>query len=513
MAIQADLSNSDSKRVFKNTIVLYIRMFVMLGLGLYTSRVVLNVLGVQDYGIYNVVGGIVVVLSFLNSAMLGATQRFMNVALGQRDQEQLNTIFSNALLLHIIIGLIIFVFSETVGLWFVNNYLDIPEGRLGAANWVYQFSVFSFVISVVRSPYSACVVAHEKMTAYAWITMIDVILKLVIVILLPFTKFDKLVLYSFLLFAGSIVTTFVYVIYCKKHFEESNVKSLRVNKEVMRSMTSFSGWTVMGNLSFIGHTQGIAIVINMFFGVAINAAQGIATQVNSYVKDFVSNFTMALNPQIVKTYAAGEFDEMHKLIFRGCKIAILMIGVLILPLLLETPTILEVWLKIVPDQTISFVRVILLITLVDSYSRPLITAQNATGNIKNYQIVMTCLGLTHIPIAWLFFSLGFGPVYAQYIYLALTIIMQVVRTVWVSRSVNFSLGSFFWDVIFRCLFACAVASIIPIILHSIMPQGFVTSVIICTLCVVFMAVSAMYIGFNKQERIAILSMIKKRIKK
>ena len=511
MAIQADLSNSDSKRVFKNTIVLYIRMFIMLGLGLYTSRVVLNVLGVQDYGIYNVVGGIVVVLSFLNSAMLGASQRFMNVALGQRDQEKLNTIFNNALLLHIIIGLIIFLFSETLGLWFVNTYLDIPAERLAAANWVYQFSVFSFVISVVRSPYSACVVAHEKMTAYAWITLIDVILKLVIVVLLPFVKVDKLVLYSFLLFAGSIVTTCVYVFYCKKHFEESNVKALRVNKEVLRSMTSFSGWTVMGNLSFIGHTQGIAIVINMFFGVTINAAQGIANQVNSYVKDFVSNFTMALNPQIVKTYAAGEFDEMHKLIFRGCKIAIMMIGILILPLILETPIILEVWLKVVPDQTVNFVRVILLITLVDSYSRPLITAQNATGNIKNYQIVMTCLGLTHIPVTWLFFSLGFGPIFAQYIYLAITIVMQAVRTIWVSRSVNFSLVGFFRDVIFRCLFACSVASVIPIILHNFLPQGVVTSIIICTLCIVFMAISSLYIGFNKQERVAIVGLIKKKI--
>lgn len=508
---QSVRSNANTKRIAKNTLVLYVRMFIMLAISLYTSRVILNMLGVDDYGIYNVVGGVVAVLSFLNAAMAGATQRYINIALGKREQEQPNKILSNSIVLHYIIALIILVLAETVGVWFVNTCLIIPIERMNAVNWVYQFSVFSFLVGIIQTPYSASIIAHEKMTAYAWITLFDVFMKLIIVFLLLFVNVDKLILYAVLLFVGANITRLVYVQYCKRHFDECSISRWNIDEKLMKSMFSFSGWTILGNLSYMGHTQGIAILINMFFGVTVNAAQGIANQVNGCVKLFVSNFTIALNPQIVKTYASNEIETMHSLIFRGCKMSILMVALFVIPLILETPTILDMWLKIVPDYTVVFVRLILLVAFFESFSSPLVTAQGATGNIRYYQMLLTFIGLLHLPLTWFLFALGYDAYYSQYIYLFIVIVMQIVRVLWISRSVGFSLLAFSRDVILRCVLAVIVALIIPIILHLLLPNGVFTVLVVCVVSVVCMALCSLFIGFNHSERTTVLNMLIKKL--
>ena len=257
-------SNSSARRVAKNTLLLYMRMLVMMALGLYTSRITLQALGVDNYGIYNVVGGIVVILGFLNNALSGATQRFINVALGKHNQEELNKLISNALILHAGVALICLFLAETVGLWFMNRYMVIPEDRVGAANWVYQFSVLTFLMNVLVVPFRACIVAHERMSAFAWITIQDVVMKLIIVVSLLYLDVDKLILYAILLFVNSIITSLIYYIYCKNSFEECTIRTWSIDKPLLKSMGSFSSWTIVGNLGYIAHTQGVAIIINLF---------------------------------------------------------------------------------------------------------------------------------------------------------------------------------------------------------------------------------------------------------
>lgn len=505
--------NSNFKRVAKNTLLLYVRMLVTMGVGLFTSRIVLNVLGVDDYGLYNVVGGIVVLLAFLNSAMSMATQRYLNVALGKRDNVELNKIVSNSLLLHLIVALIIIVLAETIGLCFVNTFMKIPEHRIGVANWVYQFSVFSFIASVISVPFTASIVAHERMSAFAWMSIFDVFAKLMIVVSLLFVDYDKLFVYAMLLFLQSCLTQGLYFWYCRRNFEECKMREFSIDRSLLKSMTTFSSWSIVGNLGFLIHTQGIAIVINLFFGVAVNAAQGIANQVNGIVKQFVTNFLIAFNPQVVKTYAAGEFDEMHKLVLRGCKVACLMVAFFVMPLILEAPTILNVWLGIVPDYAVVFVRLVLLLTLFDAFSNLLATAKGATGDIKIYQIVLTIIGLTHLPLVWICFELGWEPYWAQIVYLFIIITLQIVRIWFVCRAIKLSIIVFYKKVVLRCAIAIALASVLPLYMHVKLPSGFAYSVATSITSIVLLAIFAFFIGFEEEERTSLVKFVSSKIKR
>lgn len=506
-------SNSDSKRVVKNTAVLYMRMLVMIGLGLFTSRITLRALGVDDYGINSVVGGIVVILGFLNNAMAGGTQRFINVAIGKRDQQELNKVISNSLIIHLAIAAICLVIAETVGLWFLNNYMVIPEGRMGAANWVYQFSIVTFMMNIMTVPYMASIIAHEKMSAFAWITIFDVVVKLLIVCSLLYVDTDKLILLSALTCVSANVTRMIYIRYCKKHFDECTIKSWAVDKPLMKSMVSFSSWTIFGNIGYIAHTQGIAIVLNLFFNVAVNAAQGIANQVNTYVSNFVNNFLLAFNPQVVKTYAAGEMSEMHRLVIRGSKISILLVGLFVAPLVLEMPNILYLWLGLVPDYAVIFVRLVLLLTFFNSYSSLLSTAQGATGDIKVYQITLTTIGLFHLPLAWIFFELGFEPYWAQIIYLFIIIVLQIVRTWFVCRAIGLSQRMFYSEAIFRSFLSIAIALIIPLLMHWYMTDNVVRTILVCGVSVITSLIAALFIGLKSSERAMVVNTIKKRIRR
>lgn len=505
--------NSDSKRVAKNSLLLYMRMFVLMGIGLFTSRIILNALGVEDYGIYNVVGGIVVLLSFLNNAMAGATQRYINVALGRRDQQQLNTIISNSVILHYIIGFVCVLIAESLGLWYLNEVMVIPEGRENAAFWVYQISVLTFFLGIITTPYNASIIAHEKMSAFAWITIIDVLMKLIIVCSLLYVNTDKLILYAILLCINSNITRVIYIQYCKRHFEECRIKSWKIDKPLMKSMMSFSSWTIFGNLGYLAHTQGIALVINFFFGVTVNAAQGIANQVNGYVKQFVTNFLMAFNPQVVKTYAAGEMEEMHKLVIRGCKISLMMVGALVIPLIIEMPMILHLWLGLVPEYAVIFVRLILLLTLFDSYSSLMATAKGATGDIKVYQIVLTTIGLFHLPLTWVCFQLGWEPYWAQIVYVIIIIILSVVRTAFVCKAVHLSQQTFYKQAVFRGLFTIMASAILPLILHYSIDNDFARLISVCVSSVFCSVLGILFFGFLKSERNQVLSLITNKIKR
>lgn len=484
-----------------------------MAVSLYTSRVVLITLGVDDFGIYNVVGGVVMFLSFLNTSMASATQRFLNVELGRNDTDGVKRIFTNALIIHFVIAIVVVLLAETVGVCFLNYYMNIAQDRLEAANYVLQFSIATMVTTIISVPYNAAIIANERMSAFAYISIAEVSLKLLLVLFLVYSPIDKLITYAVLMFLVSLIVRLLYGIYCKRHFEECRAVKLKPEKTTIKQMMSFSMWTIVGALASIGHGQGISIVMNIFFGVVVNAAYGIANQVNQVVNNFVNNFMTALNPQIVKTYSANKKHEMHRLVARGCRMGFFMVLFFVVPITIETPALLRLWLKEVPDYAVDFVRLVLIITLFNSFSSPLSAAQGATGDIRNYQIVLTTLGLLHIPLAWLCFTQGFNPNYGMYVYLAIVVIEQLFRIIFVSRSISMSIIPFVKNFLLRCCTVCGLSFAVPSILHLYLPNGIIMSFAICATGALSVILFVFTLGMENDERQGVVKMIKAKIGK
>ena len=357
-------SATNNKRIAKNTLMLYIRMLFIMVVSLYTSRVVLQALGVEDFGVFNVVGGIVTMFTFINSAMVSSTQRYLNFELATGNESKLKSVFNTSVQIHAIIAITIIVLGETIGLWFLLEKLVIPEGRMTAAIWVYQCSILSCAVNIMSAPYNADIIAHEKMSAFAYISVLEVSLKLLIVYLLWLSPYDKLIVYAILTLMIQIIIRSIYSGYCHKHFTESKLV-WQFNKPLFKEMSGFAGWSFVGNLASILFNQGLNMMLNIFFGPVINAARGIAVQVQSTVTQFVTGFQTAINPQITKNYAEGNLEQMHSLMFRSARFSFLLLYFISLPVLLETKFLLTIWLKEVPENTIIFTQFILINQLID----------------------------------------------------------------------------------------------------------------------------------------------------
>ena len=493
-------STSSNKRIAKNTIILYLRMIFILCVGLYTSRIVLNTLGVEDYGIYNVVGGFVAFFSFLNGAMATATQRFVTFELAQGDINRQITTFSTAVIIHFFIALIIVIIAETIGLWFVCHKLVIPEERFTAALWVYQFSILTMFISIVSIPYNAAIIAHEKMSAFAYISILDTILKLAIVYLLTIVTFDKLIFYATLLFGISLLDRLIYGIYCNRHFKETQVK-LIFDKKIFYSMTNIAGWSLFGNIAGVFYTQGLNVLLNMFFGPAVNAARAIAVTIQGVVTGFVSNFQMALNPQITKSYAIGDLKRMHTLIFASSKYSFFLLLLITLPIMVETQTILSLWLKIVPDHTIWFARLILCILLIDALSNPLMISAQAVGRVKVYQSVVGGLLLLILPMAYLVLKLGGKPETVFVVHLIIAAMALACRVMIVGRMVSFSFASYTRKVLLPISSVFVLAACTSTILFCAMPSGgLLKTVIVIASTLALTGISILIVGISTNER-------------
>jgi len=495
------MSNSDNnKRIAKNTILLYFRMLLTMGVSLYTSRIVLNTLGIEDFGIYNVVGGVVIMFSFLNSSMSSATQRFLSFELGKGDYAQLKKVFSMSVNIHAVIAIAIFILAESIGLWFLNAKLNIPVERLEAANWVYQFSVLSFMLTIMGVPYNATIIAHERMSVYAWVSIIEVVLKLAIVFVLVWFGFDKLKLYAVLIFAVTTVTWTIYRIYCKQHFTESKYR-FSWDKSLFKTLMNYAGWNLFGNVAAVAYNQGINIMLNIFFGPVINASRGIAYQVNGAVSGFVSNFQMSMNPQIVKSYAASDIKYMHQIIFQGAKYSFFLLLILSLPILLETEIILKTWLKIVPEYTIIFTQLAIINVLIDCVSGPLMTAAQASGKIKKYQAVVGGLLLLILPISYLLLKLGFPPQSTLYVSISISIIALFARLIIISPLVNLSILTFLRSVIFRILLVAGVSVLFPLIVKQSINNGFLQFFVVCISSVISVVLSIYWLGLRIEEQL------------
>jgi O-antigen/teichoic acid export membrane protein len=365
--------------------MLYFRQILIMLVSLYTVRVVLETLGAEDYGIYNVVAGVVVLFSFLNGAMTSATQRFLNYALGQNNIEQARDVYSISYLIHVFIAILVAILTETVGLWFFRTRLNIPSDRRIAAFFVYQISISVTMINIIRVPYNATIIAYERMSFFAWISIVECVLKLSVVFLITAIPFDSLILYAILVCVVGLIIFFVHKFYCNKNFEIANFRHCK-NKKLSKSLISFSGWGILGDVANMSQTQGVNILINIYSGVTVNAAQGIAVQINSAIYQLVSNFQTAFNPQIVKSYAAKDYEYFINLTLQTSRISFYILYIFVLPLYINIDFVLMIWLKNVPEYTAEFVRLILIFSLIDSISGPLKTSIVATGEIKNIKL-------------------------------------------------------------------------------------------------------------------------------
>ena len=466
---------------------------------LYTSRVVLRVLGVEDFGIFNVVAGVVAMFGFLNSSMSATTQRFISFSLGRGD-DNLNKVFSTCVLTHALIALGVLVLVESVGLWFLYNKMIIPEVRMDAAFWVFQFSALSTVVTVMSIPFNADIIAHEKMSAFAYISIVEVCLKLLIVFLLDVGNIDKLVLYGFLLLLVQCGIFLTYMGYCLRHFKESRFRFV-YEKKLFSEVFSFAGWNLWGYLASILYTQGLNILLNVFFGPVVNAARGLANQVDGAIRLFASNFQMAINPQIVKTYAAKDLESMHKLVFRSSKFSFFLLLALSLPVMIEAPVILRLWLSTVPDWTASFLRLMLVVVIVDSVANPLMTSAAATGRIKLYQSVLGGIQLLIVPVAYVVLRMGGEPNSVFVVHICICLIAFAVRLFIVRGMIGLSIKKYLMEVCVKSGVVTVVATVLPLTLYFSMTNSLLSAIVVVFVSLGSVAVSAYAIGLTKSERV------------
>ena len=490
----------NNKRIAKNTLMLYIRMFLTLVVSLYTSRVVLNTLGVEDFGIYNVVGGVITMFTFINAAMVSSTQRYLNFELATGNNEKLRSVFNTSIQIHAFIALIIVVLGETVGLWFLMNKLVIPTVRETAAMYVYQCSIVVCVINIMSAPYNAAIIAHEKMSAFAYISILDVSLKLFIVYLLLWSPFDKLVAYAVLILLVQLFIRYIYTRYCHKHFEESYFQA-KIDKRLFKEMSGFAGWSFVGNLASILFTQGLNMMLNIFFGPIVNAARGIAVQVQSTVTQFVTGFQTALNPQITKLYALGDLEQMHCLMFRSARFSFLLLFFISLPVLFETNFLLTLWLKTVPKDTVIFTQLILCVSLLFTIANPCTIANQATGNVKVYQIVVGGILLTILPISYMLLKLG-APAYSVFIvHFCAEIVAQISRMVMLRKNINLSIVQYIKHIYVPIILTVITSIILPLFIHMQFEDGWLQFLLVCFACVISVGFSGFIFGLTKTERI------------
>ncbi|MBP1617634.1 MAG: polysaccharide biosynthesis protein [Bacteroidetes bacterium] len=479
-----------------------------MGVSLFTVRVVLDVLGTVDYGLYNVVGGIVSMFSFLSGTMASASQRFFAFELGRNNYEQLKKTFSMTMTIYVIIAAVILILSETVGLWFLNYKMNIPPERLDAAQWVYQFSILSFMMTMFTIPYNAAIIAQEKMKMYAYVSIIEVILRLLIVYFLLESSYDKLKVYAILMFIVTTLITLIYRMYTIRKFKIYRY-SFYWNSDLFKEIMSYSGWNLFGALASVSNNQGINILLNIFFGPVVNAARGIAFQVNNAVTQFVQNFMTASRPQIIKYYASGEKQQMLRLAFQSSKYAYLLLFIVSLPIFLETKYVFTLWLKQIPDHAILFTRLTIIATFFNALSLSLMTVVQATGKIKKYQSIIGGIMLLNLPISYLFLKLNFSPEIVFYIFIFTSAISLALRLVLLKEIVDFSIKNYLKEVIAPVLFISLIAYIIPLLLQGILKFGFIRFLLISVSSVLVTLIATFFLGLSKKEKSYFFSMINK----
>lgn len=504
----ADYS-SNNKRIAKNTFFLYFRSIILMGVALYTSRIVLQALGIEDYGIYNIVGGVVAMFSILSSTLSSASQRFITYALGGNDFNNIKKVFSTCITLHIVLGIIVVILLEVIGVWFLNTQLNIPEQRLEIAHWVFQLSIITFFINVISVPYNAIIIAHERMSAFAYISIIDGLLKLGIAFSIQFINFDKLLLFAILHAVEAIAIRVIYSQYCIRNFAETRNILLRIDKQLFKNMFSFSGWNLIGSGALVLRNQGIDILINIFFGISVNAAKGICNQVQSAVHQFVGNFTSSVTPQLTKSIAQKDFNRTKTLLIHGSRFAFFMMMIFALPLMTYSNEILSIWLVKVPDYTAEMVNLVMIYLLSDSMSRFCINTLLAFGDIRNFQVTIGGIKLLTLPITYIFLKFGGDPLTGLWVNILLEFICTVFRLLFIKHKLEFSISTYFYKVFIPCWTTFAIAYILNICIYF-----YILNNVYLGCCIsLFITIICIGIFLNKNERSLIVNFLNKKLKK
>lgn len=505
-----DENSHNTRRIAKNTLMLYVRMLVLMVVGLYTSRVVLNALGENDFGIYDVVGGVVAMFAIISGSLNSAISRFITFEMGKRDSTRLNKVYSTAVIIQLVLSLIVVAVAEPLGVWFIRNEMTIDPSRIPAAIWVLHFSLASFVINLMSVPQMASITAHEKMSAYAYIGLLDGFLRLGVAILISRSSSDRLVMYGALMMVSVLIVRIAYGIYCRMHFPECRFRIVK-DMGLVKEMFSFAGWNFIGVSSGVLRDQGGKILVNLFAGTAVNAARGVALQLNGAVQGFVTNFMTAVNPQITKSYASGNHGYMFYLISKSSRMSYYLLFILALPVLFNTEYIMNLWLKDVPAHSGFFVQLFLIYTLSESLSNPLVTAQLATGNIRNYQLVVGGLQLLNLPVSYLFLKMGAVPEVTVMVAVAISQICLFARLYMLKGMIGLPVREFIMKVYMNVICVSAVALIIPWALDGCLPDDFMGFLASVFICVVSALLSVVILGLSRWERHEIMDMIKTRM--
>lgn len=503
----------NKKRLALNTMFLYIRMLLLLVISLFTTKVILNALGASDYGTYNVVGGFVAMLTFLNGAMSNASQRFITYELGRGVQKKIQNVFAQVRILHIGISVIILLLAETIGLWFVNTKLNIPEGREFAANCVYQLSVVSTIFTILSVPYNSLIIAHENMKIYAYVGIYEGVMKLFVCYVLYVTSFDRLIMYAFLLSSVSCSVILFYRLYCIRTYSETKAKlSLDIKK--LGEVGTFGGWALFGSISTLSMTQGVNILVNMFFNTVVNAARGISYQIDAALRMFINNFQTAVNPQIVKAYSVKDLPLMHSLLFFSSKMSFFIVFILALPLIINIDYILNLWLDVVPEYTAEFTRLVLINSLIITFSGALSISAQATGNIRHYQLFMGIFLLLNLPISYVLYMSGYPPQSAVLVSICIEIFLMFMRLQFLTFMIALKIRKFVTSVLVPSMACITVTLPLCYMIYTYIPvKTFVSFTITSCLYVLTSMSIILIVGLNESQRTTIFREMKKVISK
>lgn len=502
------MDNARSKKIAKNTIFVYSRMILIVLIGLYTSRIVLQQLGAVDFGIFNVVGGLVTMFAIISNAIASSTTRFLTFDMADEVTDRLRRVFSTCLTINHILAVAIIIVAEVVGVWFLNSKLNIPPDRLFAAHVVLQCSILSFAVSLITSTYHGLIVAHEKMDFYAYMGFIEVIFKCIIAFGLTISSGDKLILYSVLSLLQYTLLLVGYIIFCHKNFKESRYR-LYLDKQLSKEILSFTSWNLVGSSSRILRAQGVNVVINIFCGPLVNAARGISFQVFTMVTQFNSGFMSATQPQIIKLYAEDARESFFNLVQRSSKMSFFLLLILSTPILLQCPFVLDVWLDEVPEHTVLFVQLMLVFALVDSFSFALYYAVEATGQVKSYHLFVSTIQLLNVPISYLLLSNGYIPESAIIVYSVLTIICLFPTISILQKLTGFPAVHFLIHVVFRSIITGLLCMSIPAIIAYYSPDSFIGFIFVGASTVIWGGMIILLVGCNRSEREFILGYVQK----
>lgn len=499
---------SSKSTIAKNTTLLYARTVLIMVVSLYTSRVILSMLGVEDYGVYSAIGGIIAFLSMVTGPIDGAISRFLTYEIGRGDKDRLRRYFSTGLTTMIIFAILSVIILETVGIWFLNNKMVIDENRVMAANWVLHLSIAAFVVNLISSPYRAIIIAHEKMSLFAYMGILDAVLKLAVAFLLMASPIDKLIYYAALLLVVSILVRFIYTVICNRKFEESRKAKIRLDRELFKEFFTFAGWNVFGAMASFCRGQGINILFNLFGGPVVNAAYGIAHHVNGAVGGFLNNFTTALNPSIIKSYAATQKDYMMSLVYQGARFSYFLVLIFAIPLILETEYVTQLWLGQTPDYSVAFIQFMLIYSLIESLSKTIMAGVHASGKIRTYQIVIGLFQVIILPISYILLRIGYSPIVVLLSMVVVDIIAVFARMLMAKKIFNLSIRSYLWEVIAKTLFVTIVALIVPILFRFFLDKTTSRFVIVLIVSILSTAFSVLYVGCSKTERLTIIGKVR-----